>query len=558
MFPTTHLFRASALPAAMLVLAALSSAPAGAAIPAASTATKAFSSAAGAPAFAAAPASNAAANPTPTAAIQAVPAPPAPAPAKPSTRIFNGSKISIAQAPWNVFLEGSDGTMAGDCGGSIISPTQVVTAAHCVADWKKYIGHDPGTPATPGFPQDSGFYIVAGDSVIPTEAVPAGANEKPQYRFVTSARIHPQWGISPVLAAGDVAILTLNKALDFSTPNVQPIALPPSVGPVDGEPIAVGPAVHVVGYGQQAVGKVDNNLYAEDETVIDPDNCSALAPTAVSICSSTPTGTTCHGDSGGGLVTMLPTPVLVGVVSGGPSAGCAVGEPTTYTNLTAPENRQFVAGNDTPPIAPRQATPATGSSADLHTGTPVICGGATFTNGATVKWKVSNETGAVLAAGFGATFSYIPVDGDIGHKLGCRAYASNAGGVAVSEQLRFSAPITAGAPKELAVYASHPKTVRRGHKYRFTITLANLAPTVVESDAWIRRIHGKGKHKYDYKYVVVGDYERAHESSLRVLVKVPGNAKLGKHKYNITVATYDAANKMVQSSYGYVRVKIKR
>ena len=47
------------------------------------------------------------------------------------SKIVNGHTASVAEYPWTVALL-FDGADRPDCGGSLIKPTWVLTAAHCL------------------------------------------------------------------------------------------------------------------------------------------------------------------------------------------------------------------------------------------------------------------------------------------------------------------------------------------------------------------------------------------------------------------------------------------
>ncbi|KXF79758.1 hypothetical protein ATN88_12635 [Enterovibrio coralii] len=52
--------------------------------------------------------------------------------------IVNGSDVSISDAPWQVYLRGTNGASTVGCGGSIIADNYVLTAAHCLYAYSSY------------------------------------------------------------------------------------------------------------------------------------------------------------------------------------------------------------------------------------------------------------------------------------------------------------------------------------------------------------------------------------------------------------------------------------
>ena len=92
----------------------------------------------------------------------------------------------------------------GYCGGTIISDDFVMTAAHCVADYSRWV-------------------IMAGAHDITADTEP-GRIEITSY----DAFPHPEW--NPTKWYGDVGLIRLPEPLDFDdNPAIRPSCLPPSV-----------------------------------------------------------------------------------------------------------------------------------------------------------------------------------------------------------------------------------------------------------------------------------------------------------------------------------------
>lgn len=400
---------------------------------------------------------------------------PAPAPAEPTGRVINGTAVSIRSAPWQVRLWSRGGTDGGfDCGGAIIDAVTVVTAAHCVDGVA--LGADP---------TDGGLGVTAGISHF-TAATPGDMEQR---RTVVDARIHPQWLPDEVRTAGDLAVLELDVPLVLDGVTAAAAALPPDE-PLGEEPALVKTPVSVSGYGRQAANLVPTGqLFALDATVVEPGVCGG-ADNAAALCGRSATGAACSGDSGGPLVTRTSPPILVGIVSNGPS-GCPTGEGESYVNLATPENRRFLAGEPHPPIAPRLTSglvfgPAAGGS--LVVGQPVVCS-TTFSGASSVRWTITDGAGHVLTTGRGGTgASYWPSDADVGQQLTCVAHASNPGGVAVAGPATAAGVVTrprttpqvrpldpvAFALDRAALTATAPSRVRRGRILRTTVELSQL------------------------------------------------------------------------------------
>lgn len=514
--------------------------------------------------------------------------------AAPQGRIFNGTLSSVTQSPWQVLVYSDDGEGLTTCGGSVIASNQVVTAAHCVSPVQDagLIGANPNGAG--------GLGVIAGISNYHSAAAlnswfhqtPALAStDTEQDRTVVSARVHPGWpadenGID-YFPSGDVAVITLGTALTY-TPAVQPVALAPSVAPVDGDPIPFTPSVKVSGFGQQvqydAYGNTvypNGKLYTEQLSVVDRDICGSGVDAAVNICAQTPSGTTCHGDSGSGLVTTDTPPVLVGLVSAGEDP-CQTGNPTYFTNLTAPENRLFVAGSPTPPRAPRQFSEiSVGTPVPLRVGGTVSCYGGDFTPATLVKWTVTNDAGATLAQGAGTSFSYVPTAADVGSHVWCRAAASSAGGVALSERTPSTAVVSAapvaapggsGGPAATpiptnlarpvvtvpATYAiTAPPKVKRGKIATVKIIVTGLPYGVDAAVAAVNRIPTKKGSKASWASITNHLNPTDTATTFVARVRAPKRAQTGIRSLEVEVYVYKGTS-LLSSTHKTIRVKITR
>jgi hypothetical protein len=416
----------------------------------------------------------------------------------PKGRIVAGVVTDIKTVPWQVWLYSENAVGSSMCGGSIVGPMTVITAAHCVERLTMGAEFD-----------NNGLGVIAGISNFMVDS----PGDIAQARKAASWTVHPRYTPNRVDLApqGDIAVVTLAAALDLSGTNAKAIPLPPVSTPasVDGEPVPVGPAAKISGYGLQTSG-VDANgqLFSLDTAIVDPDECGGSANNAVGLCAKSPSGTICSGDSGGGLVS---NGVLVGVVSVG-DASCASGGWANYASLLSPENRQFIASPTVaPPVAPRVTKAPEASAPSTLVGAVTTCSGAGFDGGASVKYVISNDLGVRLATSVGPSIAYTHTAADVGRKLRCRAYGSNPGGTATSVLLEFRNPITAPpapaptptpipkpTPKpgssftglgDMVMFGTVTKTVRRGSVLTVRAGLRKLAGNVakVRVEIQIRR-----------------------------------------------------------------------
>jgi Trypsin len=324
--------------------------------------------------------------------------------------IVGGSQIDVTQVPWQVFVLsviplGKEEGLLLLCSGSIIDETHVVTAGHCM------------------FNPETGSRVPAEDVLVV-----AGTSDFAQYEAeeqdmeVTSIRVHPRY--EHALGAGapdDIAVLQLAKSLTFNT-FAQPIEMV-----ADNTMLAEDTTVNLTGFGREtSTGVSEGPLHSLGMTIGFSNRCGGEAD-AVFLCASSSDGSGCNGDSGSGL-TYGSTPTLVGVmdtveiISG---EACRDGAVNGFVNVAAPEIRDFIEGNEDPPIAPRgggisiRAVPRVGYTATCESGS--WSGSPSFT-----YIFMSSADDEVLQSGPSPTYEFTKADA--GLSVSCEVLASNAGG----------------------------------------------------------------------------------------------------------------------------------
>ena len=343
-----------------------------------------------------------------------------------ASRIVGGTAIQIQAAPWTVFVEQRVASGGFLCTGSIVDPSHILTAAHCVYD-------DSGNLASP-----SQLTVRAGVSNFSTPS----STDVEQDRTVSAIRVHPGYVWTGNLEPDDVAVLSLSSALDVSGAAAQTIALP--------SPNAAFPsnaAVGVAGFGKQTpTAAASGSLSWTTATVNPQGSCSSSAAdglidnNGIVLCATASSSAVCNGDSGSGLVTTGDPKTLIAVTNG-VAAGCDPGNPGSFTYVGAPEILDFVQGTDQPPSAPRE-TPST--TLELEWDPPLVVGNTVSCstggwNGATgfVFSFIDTTSGMVLQSGGHPTF-LIPA-ADAGATVQCRVAVSNAGGTSLAETTPTSA-----------------------------------------------------------------------------------------------------------------------
>ncbi|KAL7287407.1 hypothetical protein TKK_0018522 [Trichogramma kaykai] len=218
-------------------------------------------------------------------------------------RIIGGTQTTIDKYPYQVSLRRS-----GDhyCGGAIISPWHVLTAAHCIVK----IAHPPYRDIT----------VVTGSSV-------SYGNWGERHR-VRRIVVHPNYAADEKTSfANDLAVITIADTIRYNQYQ-RKIELP-------SRDVTIGDVATITGWGVRKYPSYDAspNLEFALQRLIPLETCAKMVKPYVinnqQICALNRKGIgACSGDSGGPLVAHNR---LIGVISW--IIPCAEGYPDIYSNL---------------------------------------------------------------------------------------------------------------------------------------------------------------------------------------------------------------------------------
>ena len=290
--------------------------------------------------------------------------------------VVGGGPASITDTPWLVAVLTNETRL---CSGSLITPTVVLTAAHCV---------DGYSPAA--------VEVFAGVSDL--------SQRGPQdSRAVGSMVVHPGYTPAPAYA-NDVALLTLAVPVPGTT-GARTIALP--VGQDAATWPAAGTPAGITGWGstdrdsQAASAQLQG---ARVQVLADPGQpCGRYGErfdAATVICGGLPDGSidTCQGDSGGPFVVdVAGRPTLAGAVVAG-SACASADFPGLYARLTAYLPWIQAQGIDVAAAAAAAGQPLPSPAAAPTAQRPTVKVGTRITAATAARWAGLPATGATVKA----------------------------------------------------------------------------------------------------------------------------------------------------------------
>lgn len=267
-----------------------------------------------------------------------------------NAEVVGGQPVAQGTFRFMTFVTVQGQTGSFTCGGTLIAPLFVLTAAHCVEE-------------------DDGDVIPADDFTLVIGRAVRSDGGQGVVRHVVAATPHPDYDFDDTGSEFDVAVLELDE--DVPANIAQPLAI---VGSGETRFEGVGQSVVVAGWGRTAANKpgTEDRLRAANLKVVSNASCAAAYGTddfvqTVMICAAFQGRDSCQGDSGGPLFARevigfdvkkkkkkkgkkrktvripIHRDVQMGIVSFG--FGCAEpGFPGVYTRLSNPDINEFIVG----------------------------------------------------------------------------------------------------------------------------------------------------------------------------------------------------------------------
>ena len=342
----------------------------------------------------------------------------------PQPRIVNGSGVSIADHPWQVYLDIFRGPDEFACGGSIRDATHVVTAAHCVVD------PDGDYPAISA-PGDLKIGYGSANIGTLTYADVAAVTVDPRYQRVLESNAY------------DDAVLTLAGPIPFGSDGAAPQAIQFATYKELDDAFDLDSGGFVTGWGTTKEGgdiPADENLRGAAVPLQNDAACDfeygAGYFADLMICAGGSGTDTCQGDSGGPL-TIDTDPgsgvlrKLVGITSGGHGCG-RLDVPGYYTWVQSTQIQQVIA-NPSPAGAPSAPSADPTVTGVLRVGRAVTCNApaAAGANPTQYFWYRHTQAAGFVSIDRGPTIT-LPASA-FGSRVQCDVRYEGAGGFVYKE-----------------------------------------------------------------------------------------------------------------------------
>eukprot|EP00181_Compsopogon_caeruleus_P006610 CAMPEP_0184685570 /NCGR_PEP_ID=MMETSP0312-20130426/19470_1 /TAXON_ID=31354 /ORGANISM="Compsopogon coeruleus, Strain SAG 36.94" /LENGTH=528 /DNA_ID=CAMNT_0027139787 /DNA_START=2192 /DNA_END=3778 /DNA_ORIENTATION=+ len=258
------------------------------------------------------------------------------------SKIINGTVVSSDRAfPFfaGIMKDGKELV----CGGALVGPTTVVSAAHCFFELAPCPGADCGPGIGPCDLQDICQGVADDVTDIALGLLDLKSTRNAVKVPIAKAEIHESFSLGDIGKGGDVAVLTLKEPVD--TDRFKPI-------PVNIEESFPAESTHarVVGFGRRSNLEyvTSRQLRELSQDIVSPEHCKQpykeagvdIGDKNTFLCAVKPgqlLAGVCNGDSGGPLIAHKedePCPYLVGIVSRGIGICGYPGFPDVYTKVS--------------------------------------------------------------------------------------------------------------------------------------------------------------------------------------------------------------------------------